>query len=339
MTSLFNELKRRNVIRVGAAYLVAAWVLLQIGDVLIGILELPASIGKVLVLILALGFPLTLIFAWAFELTPEGLKAEADIDRSESVTSVTAKKLDVITIGLVVVALSVFLADRFLLSQPVHRPGAAGTTVIAVPLEASVAVLPFANISQSAENEPFTIGIHDDLLTQISKIHSLKTISRTSVLQYRDTTKPFSQIAAELGVATILEGGVQRAGNTVRINVQLIGAQNNEQLWGERYERQLTAANIFVIQSEIVKAIADALDATLSPAEKERIDSVPTENLQALEYFFAGTQSLAQRNTSALEEAAVLFEKAIELDPEFALAYVGIADSYQLQEDAGGLPR
>lgn len=339
MTSLFNELKRRNVIRVGAAYLVAAWVLLQIGDVLISMLQLPPSVGKALVLIFSLGFPLTLIFAWAFELTPEGIKVEADVDRSESITNVTAKKLDMVTIGLVIVALAVFLSDRFLWSEPVYESAVPEETTATVAADASVAVLPFSNISQSAENEPFTIGIHDDLLTQISKISSLKTISRTSVMPYRDTTKPISQIAGELGVATILEGGVQRAGDTVRINVQLIGARNNQQLWGERYERQLTAANIFVIQSEIVKAIADALNATLSPAEEERIDTIPTENLQALEYFFAGTQSLAQRNTWALEEAAASFEKAIELDPEFALAYVGIADSYQLQEDAGGLPR
>jgi TolB-like protein len=218
MTSLFNELKRRNVIRVGAAYLVAAWVLLQIGDVLISMLQLPPSVGKALVLIFSLGFPLTLIFAWAFELTPEGIKVEADVDRSESITNVTAKKLDMVTIGLVIVALAVFLSDRFLWSEPVYESAVPEETTATVAADASVAVLPFSNISQSAENEPFTIGIHDDLLTQISKISSLKTISRTSVMPYRDTTKPISQIAGELGVATILEGGVQRAGDTVRIN-------------------------------------------------------------------------------------------------------------------------
>ncbi|MBT8102748.1 MAG: tetratricopeptide repeat protein [Gammaproteobacteria bacterium] len=338
MTSLFSELKRRNVIRVGAAYLVATWVLLQIGDVLIAMLELPGWVGKLLVLLTVLGFPIALIFAWAFEITPEGLKVEADVDRSVSITSVTAKKLDMITIGLVIVALAVFTMDRFLDSGR-EQTSAEMQTEVARPEQASVAVLPFANISQDAKNEPFTIGIHDDLLTQISKIGSIKTISRTSVSQYRETTKPFDQIASELGVATILEGGVQRAGDQVRINVQLVDAQTNEQLWAERYERRLTAANIFVIQSEIVKAIADALQTTLSADERNRIDSVPTENLEALEFYFAGHQRLALRNTEAFKEAIYYFEQAVALDPEFALAYVGLADSYQLQEDAGGLSR
>lgn len=339
MTSLFNELKRRNVIRVGAAYLVAAWVLLQISDVLIAILEMPNWVGKFLVMMLALGFPIVLIFAWAFELTPEGIKVEADVDRSESTTSATAKKLDMITIGLVIVALLVFGADRFFLSQPSTQPVAAEIHTIAEPPEASVAVLPFENISRDAQNDPFTIGIHDDLLTQISKIGSLKTISRTSVLPYRETTKPLSQIAAELGVATILEGGVQRAGDRVRINVQLIDAKSNSQLWGERYERQLTAANIFALQSEIVKAICDALQATLSSDEQEQIEKIPTENLDALEFYFLGRDRLESRNTDAFDEAIEYFGRAVELDPDFALAYVGLSDSYQLQEDSGGLPR
>ncbi|MGI9263635.1 MAG: tetratricopeptide repeat protein [Gammaproteobacteria bacterium] len=339
MTSLFNELKRRNVIRVGAAYLVAAWVLLQISDVLIDMLEMPNWIGKFLVMVMALGFPIVLIFAWAFELTPEGIRVEADVDRSDSITSVTAKKLDMITIGLVVTALTVFGVDRFMLSQPVRQSAVAEATIAAVVPDASIAVLPFENISRDVQNDPFTIGIHDDLLTQISKIGSLKTISRTSVLPYRDTTKPLSQIAAELGVATILEGGVQRAGDQVRINVQLIDAKNNNLLWGEQYQRQLTAANIFALQSDIVKAICDALEATLSPDEQEQIEKVATENLEALNFYHIGKHRLEARNTDAFDEAIEYFEKAIELDPEFALAYVGLSDSYQLQEDAGGLSR
>ncbi len=338
MSSFFSELKRRNVIRVGVTYVVASWVLLQIGDVLIGMLELPGWIGKTLVLILTLGFPIVLIFAWAFELTPEGLKADSEAKHSGAFAAAAAKRLDIITIGLVLVALAIFVVDGFLYSDRALTVPAQ-TDGVEIPLDASVAVLPFENISRDAENDPFTIGIHDDLLTQIAKIGSLKTISRTSVLPYRDTAKPLQQIASELGVATILEGGVQRAGDQVRINVQLIDAKNNAQLWAERYERQLTAANIFVIQSDIVKAIADALHTTLSPEEQSQIEKIPTENLAALEMFFNGRERLESRNTDGMRQATSYFEQAIALDPGFALAYVGLSDSYQLQEDAGSLER
>jgi TolB-like protein/Tfp pilus assembly protein PilF len=338
MKKLFAELMRRNVIRVGAAYLVAGWVILQIADVLIDFLEMPDWSGKLLVLILALGFPLALVFAWAFELTPEGLKSEAEFDRTIHAGGATAKKLDLITIALVVITLAVFTGDRFLSSEKTHSERGVSTSS-AVPLDASVAVLPFENISQDASNDPFTIGIHDDLITQISKISSLKTISRTSVLRYGDHLTPIPQIAAELGVATVLEGSVQQSGNLVRINVQLIDADTNGQLWGESYERQLTASNIFAIQNDIVKAIADALYTKLTPDEQVRIEKAPTENLAALELYFQGRQAMGARHSVALQEAIEYFEQAIALDPDFALAYIGLSVSYQLQEDAGSLSR
>jgi len=340
MNQFFNELMRRNVIRVGAAYLVASWVVLQIGDVMIDFLGMPDWSGKLLVLILGLGFPIALIFAWAFELTPEGFKLDAEADHSRPAQRVAAKRLNIITITLVVAALTVFSIDRFMRPAGVPPlPPAEVTDVPAIRLDASVAVLPFENISQDATNDPFTIGIHDDLLTQVSKVASLRTISRTSVLQYRDRSKPISQIAAELGVASILEGSLQRAGDVVRINVKLIDAQANRQLWAESYERQLTATNIFAIQGEIVEAIANALQANLSPSEKVQIEKVPTENLEALEFYFLARQLMAQRSSAAMKEAIGYFQQAIALDPDFALAYVGLADSYQLQEDAGSLPR
>ncbi len=338
MTSLFEELKRRNVIRVGAAYVVASWVLLQIADVLIGMLEIPAWIGKLLVVLLILGFPLALIVAWAFEMTPEGLKSEADLDPNRASTSVTARKLDIITIVMVLAALVVFAADRWQMSGrevSLTEPSRG----VAVPLDSSVAVLPFDNISRDAENDPFTLGIHQDLLTQISKIGSIKTISRASVMRYQNSEIPIPQIAAQLGVSTVLEGGVQRSGDRVRVNVALIDARSSGRLWSEQYDRQLTAANVFVIQSDIVKAIAEALQATLSSAEEDSIEKIPTENLEALEFYFLGRERIESRNTAAFLEATEYFKKAIELDPEFALAYVGLADSYQFQMDAGSLTR
>ncbi len=200
----------------------------------------------------------------------------------------------------------------------------------ALPEEPSIAVLPFENMSQDAINEPFTIGIHDDLLAHLSRIGSIKTISRTSVLQYRDTTKTIPQIASELGVATILEGGVQRAGDRVRINVQLIDAAADEHLLSDTYDRQLTAANIFAIQSEIAMRIAEALRATLSQEEQQRLESAPTQNLAAVETYFLGKQLLERRTRESLSAAVEYFQQVIALDPNFALAHSGLADAYML---------
>jgi len=332
--SFIKELKRRNVIRVAIAYAVAAWLLIEITATTFPILKLPDWSVTLVTVFVLIGFPLALIFAWAFELTPEGLKREHEVDRSESITHVTGRKLDFTIIGVMAIAIAYFLADKFV------WVGEEPATTVAVSEERpSVAVLPFANRSAKEEDAFFVDGIHDDLLSRISKIGAIKTISRTSVLQYRDTTKTIPQIAEELGVATVLEGGVQRAGEQVRINAQLIDARTDEHLWSEIYDRQLSAANIFTIQSEIATAIAEALQATLSPQEQDRLKAVPTENLAALEAYFHGKQRMVKRMTGALAEAVDYFQQAIELDPDFALAYVGLADSYLLQANYSGLPK
>jgi len=333
MASVWGELRQRNVVRVAVAYAIVGWLLVEVASVVLPTFEGPDWIMKVVTFLVIIGFPLALIFAWAFELTPEGLKLEKDVDRSQSITRQTGRKLDFIIIGVMAVAIAYFLIDKFV------WVGEEPATTVAVSEERpSVAVLPFANRSANEEDAFFVDGIHDDLLSHISKIGSIKTISRTSVLQYRDTTKTIPQIAEELGVATVLEGGVQRAGVQVRINVQLIDARTDEHLWSEIYDRQLSAANIFTIQSEIATAIAEALQATLSPQEQDRLKAVPTENLAALEAYFHGKQRMAKRTTGALAEAVEHFQQAIELDPDFALAYVGLADSYLLQTAYSWLP-
>jgi TolB-like protein len=211
--------------------------------------------------------------------------------------------------------------------------------------EKSIAVLPLANRSANEEDAFFVDGIHDDILTQISKIRALKVISRTSVMEYRNTTKNLKTIGQELGAATVLEGGVQRAGDRVRINVQLIDAATDKHLWADTYDRRLTAENIFAIQTEIATAIADALRAVLSPEEQDRLATVPTENLAAYEAYLLGKQRLARETAAAFAEAFDYFQQAIELDPDFALAHVGLADSYSWQVYIGslapeeGLPR
>jgi len=334
MPSFFAELKRRNVVKVGIAYAITGWVVVEIASVVLPIFKAPDWILQVFTLFIILGFPLALIFSWAFEKTSKGLKRTAEVSTEQSITHVTGRKLDFIIIGVLAAAVVVFALDKF-----VWVGEKAAATAAVSEERPSVAVLPFANRSANEDDAFFVDGIHDDLLSHISKIGSIKTISRTSVLQYRDTTKTIPQIAAELGVATVLEGGVQRAGEQVRINVQLIDARTDEHLWSEIYDRQLSAANIFAIQSEISTAIAEALETTLSSEEQDRLNTVPTENLAALEAYFLGKQRMATRKTAALAEAVRYLEQAIALDPDFALAYVALADTYRLQNNYAGLPR
>lgn len=321
MKKLVTELKRRNVMRVAVAYAIAGWVLMQIAATVLPIFEAPSWTLKVVTFLIVLGFPIALILAWAFEMTPEGIKREAEVDRSASITTQTGRKLDRAIIVVLLLAITWLAADKLLWTD--------GETRITEDRR-SVAVIPFQNMSQDAANEPFTVGIHDDLLTQISRIGSIKTISRTSVLQYRDTTKTIPEIAQELGVATILEGGVQRVGDRVRINVQLIDAATDVHLWAETYDRELSATNIFAIQSEIALAIAEALQATLTDDEQQRLVNVPTRSIAALERYFVGKQMLEGRNTESLLAAIDYFQEVIKLDADFALAYSGLADAYML---------
>jgi len=330
-------------------------------DILLENIGAPTWVLQTIFVLLGVGFFITLFFAWAFEMTPEGVKREKDVDRSESITSVTSQKLNSVIIGVLVVALAYFAIDKFILTPDQAQPGSdhfSQTTTgqsansseksALTPIEAnaeaepvitrqSIAVLPFANRSRQEDDEFFVEGMHDDLLTNLARISSLKVISRTSVLRYKDTELPIPEIAKALRVATIMEGAVQRSGDTVRINVQLIDAQTDEHLWAEIYDRELTAENLFAIQSEISQAIADALQATLSPDEKTRINTAPTNNLQAHDAFLRGRQLMATRNSDSLQQAIEAFQKAVDLDPEFALAWVGLGDSYMLLVTYGTL--
>ena len=316
MASFWGELKRRNVVRVAVAYAVVAWLLLQVADVVLDNIDAPTWVFQTILLLLAIGLPLALIFAWAFELTPEGIKKDKDVDRSDSVTPVTGRKLDFFIIAALAVALVLVVIDQYVLEEQ-------------AALERSIAVLPFRNRSALAEDANFVDGIHDAILTQLSKLSFLeKVISRTSMEQYRETTKAMPQIGRELDVAYILEGGVQRAGDTVHINVQLINAETDELIWAEPYEEELNTTNIFSIQSEISIKIAKALRATLTPDEQERLAAVPTESMQALEAYFAGVQLVKRRGTESLLASMDYFQTAIGLDPDFALAYSGLAEAW-----------
>jgi TolB-like protein len=346
--SLFHELKRRNVFRVGIAYAVGAWVVLQLTDVVGEILELPPIGGKIILLIIVVGFPITLFAAWAFELTPEGIKRENEVDRTQSITPHTGKKLNATILVLMALAIGYLLIDKFHLSELTATPEleiVQQSTPEPPPANVepeisrqSIAVLPFDNRSRLEEDEFFVEGVHDDLLTNLARIGGLKVISRTSVLRYKDTEKPIPDIAKELGVATVMEGAVQRSGNTVRINVQLIDAQTDEHLWAEIFDRELTTDNLFAIQTEISEKIASALKATLSPEEKERISDRPTENMAAYSAFLRGRQLQAVRTSQSLQQALTEYERAVELDPEYAMAWVGIAEASMLLVGYSTLP-
>ena len=350
--SFFDELKRRNVFKVGIAYLVGTWLLLQIADMLLDNIGAPSWVLQTMFVVLGVGFFVAVFFAWAFEMTPEGVKREKDVDRSQSITPQTGKKLNNVITAMMALALAYLLYDK--LSEPDSTPDAnqiaeqlaesspGPGTNDSVENEAtitrqSIAVLPFDNRSNDEDDEFFVEGIHDNLLTNLARIGSLKVISRTSVMRYKDTQIPIPEIAIELGVATIMEGAVQRSGSMVRINVQLIDAKTDEHLWAEIYDRQLSAENLFAIQSEISQAIADALEATLSSEEQQRINTVPTDNLAAYDAFLRGRQLMAPLDSAKLELAKEAFTTAVELDPQFALAWVNLADSTHLLAAYGTL--
>jgi TolB-like protein len=327
--SFFSELKRRNVFRVGIAYVIVAWLLLQVADLVLDNINAPDWVMQVIMLVVSISLPLVLILAWAFELTPEGLKKEKDIKPGESVAPQTGQKLNITIAISLVLALSYIAWDKFsgpVDVQPITEPA---TTAPAPPASQtlakpavvgkSIAVLPFANRSNLEDDMFFTDGIHDDLLTQLTKISGLKVISRTSMMAYRDTTKQIPEIAAELGVATILEGGIQRAGNRVRINAQLIDVASDEHLWAETYDREMTVENLFDIQSDITRQIVAAVKLELTDEQEQSLASLPTNNLKAYEALLRARAVInrADYNAEKFIEALPWAERAVELDPNF----------------------
>lgn len=320
--SFLTELKRRNVFKVGITYALVAWITIQIADVLAPQLNLPEWTPRMTTFIVLLGFPVSLVMAWALELTPQGVK------------KASGSNTPIYIFAAVFAAISFYwyFAKE---AGSAHEPSSEPAQVVEQQVGAvipsgppSIAVIPFENMSMDDANEPFTVGIHDDLLSQLSKIRSLKTISRTSVLRYRGSDKPIPEIAGELGVSSVVEGGVQRIGNNVRINVQLINAASDEPIWAATYDRELSAPNIFAIQSEIASSIAKALQATLTQDDEKRLNTAPTDNLQALEAYFTGKQLVEQATREAMESAIQEFERAIRLDPDFALAHTGLGHAW-----------
>ena len=323
---IVSELRRRNVFRMALLYLGAAWLFMQVVDLLIDRGPLPDSIGPITLTVLAIGFPIALIISWFYELTPEGVSLDTDTEPAESATGFTGRRVDFVIISVLAAAVLVFAYDKW------WAPG---------PPELSIAVLPFENTSPDKDSANFlAIGIQDDLLTRLSKIAALKVISRTSTERYRNTTKAVRDIGRELNVGKVLEGSVQRAGDQIRVNVQLIDAATDEHLWAETYDRTLTATNIFAIQSEIVETIVRQLNANLTSRETQQLAAMPTRNLDAYSAYLKGRSSADIESVESLNAAIDHFKMAVSLDPDFALAYVGLADAYLTlgANFMGGLP-
>ncbi|MDJ0699229.1 MAG: hypothetical protein QNJ07_05185 [Woeseiaceae bacterium] len=317
---LLSELRRRNVLRVAAANALVCWILIESGSVLMPTFGVPEWFFKIYVLLIAAGFVISLIVAWVFEITPEGVKLESDLDRS-TYKPPTQGKGNVIIIALLVIALGVSLTFNFTGLRERSR-----TLPDDVQL-GSIAVLPFASLSTNPENEFFTAGIHADLLTTLAENTDLRVISGTSVAEYRDTTKNAREIGDELDVDTIVEGAVRRAGEQVRISVQLVDTSKDSPIWSKTYDRELTIENVFDVQSEISMQIAASLRKTLTPEEERRIADLPTANVDAYASYVSGRNNLYQRHFATLLKARSQFEQAIALDPEYAEAYAGLGEA------------
>src|ERR1700736_826407 len=301
MSGFFEELKRRKVYRVAIAYIVAGWALAQGLAQVLPVFEISNSAIRVVIALLLIGFPVALVLAWVFDMTPQGIKA------TPSVASGGHRRRNVIMLAATGVIISAAAGFFLLPRAAAHK------------IDKSIAVLPFENLSDEKENAYFADGIQDDVLTNLSKIGDLKVISRTSVMPYRGKGSNVREIGKALGVATILEGSVRRIGNRVRVNVQLINTDNDQHIWAEDYDRDLT--DVFAIQTDLAQKITGELQAKLSPTEKAQMERKPTENGEAyLAFVQAQNLQCAVEDFDKLKQSEQLYERAIQLDPNFALA-------------------
>jgi TolB-like protein len=317
--NFFTELKRRNVYKAAVAYAVVGWLLIQIATQTFPFLDIPNWAVKLVILLVAIGFPVALIIAWAFELTPQGIKRTEAADGMGK----QRKRRTWIAVALtgVILSISLFFVGRYISSI--------ARTSASEPWQKSIAVLPFENFSDDKENAFFADGIQDDILTSLAKIRDLRVISRTSTEAYRDpkNSRNLREIGKALGAANILEGSVRKAGDRVVITVQLIEALHDRHLWANRYDR--TIADSIGLQGELAGEIASALHAVLSPEEKARVETKPTDNADAYVFYLRGRQ-IAQNPDTLLEDyktAQQLFEQAVALDPKFALAHARLAST------------
>jgi TolB-like protein/Flp pilus assembly protein TadD len=355
---LLAELKRRNVIRVGVLYVVAAWLAMQIADVGMSTLGLPEWTGRFVLLLLAVGFIPTLVFSWVYELTPEGIKREKDIDRTQSITGDTGRKLNIATVVVVILGVAIVAVDRLLPERaaepaaPVDAAAAPGADEAPTPEEPvveaptptaeanSIAVLPFVNMSGDPENEYFADGLTEELLNVLAKMEGLRVAARTSSFRFKGQVGDMAEIGRQLRVGNVLEGSVRKSGNKVRVTAQLIQVEDGFHLWSETYDRELD--DIFVIQDDIASHVGEALKVTLLGGDEpgtSPVVSAPTQNLDAYATYLRGQQQLAINSYDSYEKAEAFFREAIRLDPGFGAAHSGLAKTWSMKTDWGAMTR
>ena len=322
--SFFAELKRRNVYKVAVAYAVVGWLLIQVATQTFPFLEIPNWAIRLVIMLVAIGLPIALVLAWAFELTPGGIR------RAETVTGATAAKsahrawIYVVMVACIL-SIGVFFLGRYTALRTSSSPESAKATA---PSSKSVAVLPFANLSRDPDNAYFAAGIQDEIITRLAKIGELKVVSCLSTQRFKSSPDDLPAIAKELGVANVLQGSVQRSPDAVRVNVQLVRAETDTHLWADTFDRKLT--DVFQIESDIAKTIAEKLQAKLTGSEERAISMQPTADVEAHQLYLKGRYLWNRRTAENLEKALNYFQQAADKDPNYALAYSGIADTCAL---------
>lgn len=317
---IWSELRRRNVLRMAALYVVAAWLILQVTEVLSGLLDVPEWLGPVVLAMLVIGLPIALVMSWFFEITDSGVERDPDDVAAGASAGLSGRHLDFIIIAILGAAILVF---AWLTWWP------------DLPQERSIAVLAFDNMSDDPAQEYFSDGIAEELLGTLARIPALRVISRSSSFSFKGRNLDLPTIARQLNVAHILEGSVRKSGDRVRISAQLIEAASDSHLWSGTYERELTAENVFEIQSQIARSIADALNTVIAQENTADTRRSPTQDLRALEAYLLGKQRMALRSKRGLTEAAAYFGEAVEIDPDYAAAWLGLADVNLLLSNYG----
>jgi len=326
--SFLAELKRRNVVRVGLAYIVISWLLAQVAEFAFENFGAPEWVLKTFVVVLLLGLPLVLFFAWAFELTPEGVKREKDVDRSQSITPQTGQKLNRLTLVVMALAIGYFALDKFVLSvTPEVQPESVAAEATAEP-QRSIAVLPFVDMSPGKDQEYFTDGLTENLLNALAQLQELRVAGRTSSFAFKNRNEDLRGIGEQLGVANILEGSVQKSGVQIRITAQLINAEDGYHLWSQTYDRTLD--DIFAVQDEIANEVAKAMRVTLLGHGAEAQQAVSQNTTIAYNEYLKGHHEASRGNMQGHEQAVRHFERALQLDPNLALAWAGLAESQSI---------
>ncbi|HAH51382.1 MAG TPA: hypothetical protein DCL80_08970, partial [Balneola sp.] len=325
ISKFIEELKRRNVFKVATAYAIAGWLIIQVVSTVSPQLEFPDWVGPFFTVLVLVGFPLSLIFAWAFELTPEGLKKSQEVDITESVTNRTGKKLNGIIITVLSMAVVFLLVERVFFAKASILENASFETKFET---ASIAVLPFEDFSLDGDQEYFADGLSEELLNALAKVEELKVAGRTSSFKFKGQNENLSLIGQELKVDHILEGSVRKAGNRIRITAQLIKVEDGFHVWSENFDRELTIENIFDIQEEISRKVMEELKVRLLPQLEEDLKTNPTDDIEAYNAYLAATQLEVTDELDDLRKAVEKYKEAIRIDPSFSLAYARLAYVY-----------